>query len=271
MGFKFSTGLLAVAVAGLILASCGDSGSDDKQAKQPVSAPVADQGLTDTQKTEVAKLVRETIIANPEILQEAFAALERREQEAQARKKEEALAANAEVLFRSKLSPIGGNPDGDVTVVEFFDYNCPYCRKAYQGLVKLMEADKKVKVVFKEFPIFGGASMTAAKAALAAKQQGKYFEMHRVLLEQDNRITEAMVFAKAKEIGLDVDRLKQDMETEYVTKSIEETRKLADSLGIRGTPAFFVGDKLIPGAPENLVDLLKAKAADIRKNGCKNC
>ena len=274
---KYASQLAVVLLTSVLVASCGDDSG--KTVADKGMAPAATQGteavasgaFSENQKAEIAKMVRETLVSNPEILQEAFAALEKKEQVAQEERKKEALSANAEKLFRSKLSPVAGNPDGDVTIVEFFDYNCPYCRKAFHDLDTVMKSDKNVRVVFKEFPIFGGASMTAAKAALAAEKQGKYFEFHEALLAGEGRVDENQVFEIAAKIGLDVDRLKKDMESKDIAASIAETREVAENLGIRGTPAFFVGDQLIPGAPENLAELLKAKAAEIRKNGCKDC
>jgi protein-disulfide isomerase len=284
MGLKKITRLLAIALTGIFLSSCGDgdtsnmaeSKGGDAGRMVKIRQVVADKlatskGFSSEQEKAIAQIVRKTLLARPEILQEAFAVLEERDKAEQEKRKLSALSESADTLFRSKLSPVGGNPKGDVTVVEFFDYNCPYCRKAFKDLETIMGIDKNLRVVFKEYPIFGGASQIAAKAALAAEKQGKYFQFHKALLEVDSRVTEDMVYRKAQEIGLDIERLKKDMESSDIAASIAETKRLADRLGIRGTPAFFVGDKLIPGAPRNLVQLMKNHAADIRKNGCKNC
>lgn len=264
-------------LAGLLVASCSDEKTTKSAEKTAAEAPVAVATAGDTQAFSPAQLdaikdiVRKTLIENPDILVEASAALQQKEQDAQDQQQAAALATHANELFRSKTSPVAGNSKGDVTVVEFFDYNCPYCRKAYQDLTKLMALDKNIRVVFKEYPIFGGASLAAAKAALGANLQDKYFEFHAGLYANEGRITEATVMKVAEQIGLDMNRLKKDMESQAVQAALKETHALAESLGIRGTPAFFVGDKLIPGAPENLVDLLRASADNIRKNGCKNC
>lgn len=284
MGLKLFTRMIAVGLTSLFLASCGDDNTpkmaDNKAGAagkmEIVSKAVADTmvskaGFSSEQEKAIAEIVRKTLLAKPEILQEAFAALEERDKAEQEKRKISALSDSADILFRSKLSPVGGNPDGDVTVVEFFDYNCPYCRKAFKDLETVMGEDKNLRVVFKEYPIFGGASQIAARAALAAKKQGKYFEFHKALLGVDSRVTEDTVYRKAEEVGLDVERLKEDMKGTDITAAIAETKQLADSLGVRGTPAFFVGDKMIPGAPRNLVELMKNHAKDIRANGCKNC
>ncbi|MCF6198256.1 MAG: DsbA family protein [Hyphomicrobiaceae bacterium] len=293
MGTKKLLHFMAIGFAGLFVVSC----SDDEPPKMAESKPaivgqqtdkisgvakngaakaVADNmvsasGFSSAQEKAIGELVRKTLLAKPEILQEAFAALEKRDKEEQARRKTSALSGSAETLFRSKLSPTAGNPKGDVTIVEFFDYNCPYCRKAFKDLETVMGQDDKLRVVFKEYPIFGGASLVAAKAALAARNQGKYFQFHKSLLEADSRITKDTVFRKAEQLGLDMVRLKKDMESSEVAASIAETKQLADRLGIRGTPAFYVGDKYIGGAPRDLVKILKDHASDIRKNGCKYC
>ncbi len=283
MGTKKITGILMVGLASLFLASCGDDDSAKMtgnsaapEQMNKVAAAVADKmagkaTFSPEQEKAIGEIVRKTLLARPEILQEAFAALEARDKAEQEKRKLSALSESADTLFRSKLSPVSGNPKGDVTIVEFFDYNCPYCRKAFKGLEEVIRDDSKLRVVFKEYPIFGGASLTAAKAALAAEKQGKYFQFHKALLENDGRITDAVVYRKAREIGLDVARLKKDMRGADIAKSIAETRNLADRLGVRGTPAFFVGDKMIPGAPRDLVSIMKKHAADIRKNGCKVC
>ena len=280
--------ILAMGLAGLFLVSCGDdeppkvaankgapvalsAGKVDKAAQAVANHMGAKSGFSSEQEKAIGEIVRKTLLERPEILQEAFAALEQRDKEEQRKRKLSALSNNVETLFRSKLSPTGGNPKGDVTVVEFFDYNCPYCRKAFRDIETVMKQDKKIRVVFKEYPIFGGASLIAAKAALAAGKQGKYYEMHEAIFKAGGRATKASVFRSAKEVGLDIMQLKKDMNSPEVLQSIAETRKLADKLGIRGTPAFYVGDKFIGGAPRDLVDQVMRYAKDIRKNGCKYC
>lgn len=284
MGMRLLTRLAVVGITGLFLSSCGEDNATKMVEKKTNAAAkvsdvakvvankmVATSSFSSEQEKAIGEIVRKTLLAKPEILQEAFAVLEQREKAAQEKQKLSALSDSAETLFRSKLSPVGGNLKGDVTVVEFFDYNCPYCRKAFQDLETVMKADKNIRVVFKEYPIFGGASQIAARAALASQKQGKYFQFHKALLEVDSRVTEDTVYRKAKEVGLDIDQLKEDMKSTDITASIAETKQLADRLGIRGTPAFFVGDKMIPGAPRDLVKLMKKHATDIRENGCKNC
>jgi protein-disulfide isomerase len=158
-----------------------------------------------------------------------------------------------------------------VTIVEFFDYNCSFCKKALSDVAKLIEREKQIKVVFKEFPIFKGSD-EAAKAALAAKMQGKYWEFHRAMLSLSGQANEASALRVAEKIGLDVAKLKKDMASPEVAKEIDDTRALADKLQVRGTPFFMVADRIIPGAPTDLLEQMTKLVADVRKQGgCKVC
>jgi protein-disulfide isomerase len=222
------------------------------------------------EEKRVVEIVRNYLTDNPEILVEMTTELDRRQAEEQAAQQSKAIGENAEALFRSKLSYTGGNPDGNVTLVEFFDYNCGYCKRALPEIVKLVDEDDNVKLVLKELPIFGEDSESAAKGALAGMKQGKYFEMHQKLYES-GKADKEKVLKVAGELGLDVEQLQKDMESDDVKKALEESRELAQKLGLQGTPLFLVGDKVIPGAPEDLHDQLKEKVAEIREKGCAVC
>ncbi len=154
-------------------------------------------------------------------------------------------------------------------MVEFFDYNCGFCRRALPDVVKLVDTDDKVRVVFKELPIFGEESEGAAKAALAAGKQGKYFEMHQKLYAEPGKADKEKALRVASELGLDVPQLEKDMEDPSVTKALDETKELAQKLGVQGTPLYLIGDRMIPGAPDDLYDQLVAKVAEMREKGCK--
>ena len=182
-----------------------------------------------------------------------------------------AVKENADELFRPTGSPIAGNAKGDVTMIEFFDYNCGYCKKAFVDVAQAIDKDKQVKLVLKEFPILSKGSEEAARVALAAKMQGKYWEFHRAMLETQGQANEASALKVAEKLGLDMTKLKKDMASAEVKKEIDDTRKLATKMGIQGTPHFIVGDRIIPGAPENLAELLGKNVADVRKEGCKVC
>ncbi len=198
-------------------------------------------------KAAVERIVRDYILANPEIIVEAMQVLEARNQAAAAEARQEAIRSSAKELYESG-SPVGGNPKGDVTLVEFFDYNCGFCKRANPERNKAVEADGKVRVVFKEFPILGPGSVYAARAALAAREQGKYVELHEALFEHQGPLNEAAVLEIAKSLKLDIDRLKTDMDKPAVLDEIQANVALARKLGIQGTPGFVIGEQLIPGA-----------------------
>jgi len=197
---------------------------------------------------DIKQLALQAILENPQIIMEALAILEEQRNEAQA-------AAQAEVLLRQRAflendlnAPFVGNAEGDAVVVEFFDYNCPYCKRAAGDVKALLAADEGVRVVYREWPILGEGSVFAARAALAARAQGKYEEMHWGMMEMRGRAEEASVLALARSVGLDVEQMVADMDSEAVNNHILASRQLAQSLGFTGTPAFVIGDALVPGA-----------------------
>jgi protein-disulfide isomerase len=221
------------------------------------------------EKKQVVAIVRDYLTKNPEILVEMTTELDKRQQAEQASQQVKSISENADALFRSPHSFTVGDPNGDVTVVEFFDYNCGFCRRAMPSVVKLVDNDPKVKLVLKELPIFGDDSVDAAKGALAAHKQGKYFEMHQKLFSEPGKANKDKVLRIANELGLDVPQLEKDMESPEVQQSLDEARDLAQKLGLQGTPLYLVGDQTIPGAPDDLYDQLVEKVTEIRKNGCK--
>ena len=161
-----------------------DAGTKMEKVAKAVADKMAPQkGFSSEQEEAIARIVRKTLVSRPEIIQEAIVALQQKEKAQEEKRKISALSDNAETLFRSRFDPVAGNPKGDVTVVEFFDYNCPYCRKGFKTLEKVMKQDKNLRVVFKEFPIFGNASLTAARAALASKKQGNITFITRLCLK----------------------------------------------------------------------------------------
>jgi protein-disulfide isomerase len=217
----------------------------------------------------IVDVVRSYLTKNPEILVEMTTELEKRQQVEESAKQQKIIGDNAQAIFRSPLSYTAGNPNGDVTVVEFFDYNCGFCRRALTDVVKLVDTDDKVRVVFKELPIFGEESEGAAKAALAAGKQGKYFEMHQKLDAAPGKADKEKALRVASELGLDVPQLEKDMEGPSVIKELEEVKELAQKLGVQGTPLYLIGDRVVPGAPDDLYDQLVARVAEIREKGCK--
>lgn len=200
-------------------------------------------------RPEVQAMIRDYVMTNPEVIQDALEELRRREM---ARREEAAsrqVTQHAEALFHDAGSPVGGNPDGVINVVEFFDYNCSYCRQTHEATEKL-RANESVRFVFKEFPILSPGSEVAARAALAAERQGKYVAFHNALMETKGQVDEAAVMALAKKMDLDMSQLKFDMRSPEIERIIERNMKLAETIGVSGTPTFIVGEKLVAGAAQ---------------------
>lgn len=234
-------------------------------------ALAAGDGFSDAQRAQIEAIIKDYLVKNPEILMDVQKALDQKMETARNEAMSKALSANSQSLYKDAAAPMGGNAKGNVTVVEFFDYNCGYCRKAIDDVTKLIDSDKNVRVVFKDFPIFGKDSEGAARVAIASKLQGKYFELHKALLTHEGKNTEEAALELAKGLGLDVAKLKKDMASPDVQKELDANHALAEKLGIQGTPHFFIGDKIIPGAPEDLYAELTGLVGDVRKNGCKVC
>jgi protein-disulfide isomerase len=233
-------------------------------------APVLAAEFNDAQKAEMGTVIREYLMENPEVLRDALIALQQREEAKQAESQKEQLKQNADAIFRASGDFAVGKPDASVTLVEFFDYNCGYCKKSLPTILKLLETDKDLKIVFKELPILSPGSVVAAKAAIAARKQEKYWELHQAFMQFAGAKDEATVLAIAEKTGLDMDRLKKDMEAPEVVDILSANAKLARAIGVEGTPGFIVDEKLIPGAVG--VEALTAMIADIRANGgCKLC
>lgn len=222
-------------------------------------------------RAAIEKIVKDYLLSNPEILYEVQTALELKMEKEQAEKTKKAISKNAKDIYRHPDAPVAGNPDGDITVVEFFDYNCGYCKRGFQDIAKLIKADPKVRVVFKEYPILSEDSEKAARVALAAGLQGKYWDVHRELITARGRATEASALKAAEKVGADVEKVKADMNSDAVTNEINRVKELARSMGINGTPHFLVGDRSIGGAPQDLYDQLAGHVKDLRKDGCSYC
>lgn len=201
----------------------------------------------DPDKEAIEEIVRDYLLRNPEVIEEAIGVLRARKQEEERRQAEAAIRENAEALGSHPMSPVSGNANGDVTVVEFFDYRCGYCKRALPAMEAVLEEDANVRVVWKEFPILGPVSVFAARAAMAAHRQGRYLPFHLALMKE-RELTEDRVVEIAAETGLDVERLEEDMEDPAIQAYLDETRALAREIGISGTPAFVVGGRLVPGA-----------------------
>lgn len=220
----------------------------------PMVGPAQAQDLTEDR---VRALVLETIRENPEIVMEAVAILQERDAQTQAAAVAEVLSSKRDRLENDPNAPVLGNPDGDVTVVEFFDYNCPYCRQADPEIRALLKADPNIRLVLREWPILGDGSVFATRAALAARAQGKYEAMHWGLLGMNGRANEASVMALAADLGLDLDQLRADMKAPEIDAHIEVSMDLTQALGFNGTPSFVIGDALVPGfVPQSELEML---------------
>ena len=214
----------------------------------PVLAESTPKALTPAQEQAIRNLVRDYLFKNPEIIVEAMQKLREKREQAERDRIGKVLVAYRTQIFENPRSPITGNPKGDVTIVEFFDYQCPYCKRVMDRLLKTVSGDGKIRLVFKEFPILGPNSMYAARAALASRRQGKYFKFHELLMGFKGKLSQQTVFVLAKSIGLDTDRLARDMNDPKIRKMIARNFQLAELLKINGTPAFIIGDRLVPGA-----------------------
>lgn len=208
--------------------------------------------------------VRAYLMTHPEVIFDAVTALKRRDEAQQAANQQAAVRAHRALLVDPGPLPVAGNPAGDVTVVEFFDYRCPYCRQAVPQVRALLAADKGVRLVLKEFPVLGPDSVLAARAAIAAAAQGRYFELHDALMAMSGELNEAAVMAAARGVGLDLARLKADMVSPPVSRLIDDTLALGHRLFISGTPTFIIGETIIPGYA-SAADLAAAVAAARRR------
>jgi len=206
--------------------------------------------LSGPPQDEFDRRVHDYLMAHPEVIMESVNRLEARAREKAETDVQKVLRARADEVFRDPDSPTSGNPNGDVTLVEFFDYNCPYCRQVAPVVTKAQQADSQLRVVYKEFPILGPNSTVATKAALAAHKQGKYIELHRALYQLRGTVDESKAMEAAAAVGLDVERLKTDMEDPKIQASIQNNIALAQVLRINGTPGFVIGDQILRGATD---------------------
>jgi len=269
-GKRCAAALLGLALLGSAFSPVGHFGPGAARA-DTVAPTAGGSAFTDEQKKALGEIIKDYLVKNPEIMFEIQNALDEKTQKEQEAKLKAFMAENAKSIYRSPNSSVAGNADGDITVVEFFDFNCGYCKHGLPEVQKLIQQDKNVRVVFKELPILSKGSEEAAKAALAAKRQGKYWEFHQALLGGKGQANEASALKVAESLGLDMDKFKTDMASDGVKSELLEMMKLAKTMGVNGTPHFLVGDKSIPGAPDDLHDQLEGLVTDFRKNKCATC
>jgi protein-disulfide isomerase len=210
------------------------------------------QSFSDGQRGDIEVIVRNYLLAHPEVLEEAMAELSKRQAAAEAEKHEASVATNAEKIFNSPRGVVLGNKDGDVTFVEFFDYNCGYCKRAMADMLDLMKTDPKLRVVLKEFPVLSQGSVEAAQVAVAVRMQDpggkKYLDFHQKLLGGRGPADKLRAIAAAKEAGLDIGRIEKDLAGPEVKATIEENFKLAEAMGMNGTPSYVIGKQVVIGA-----------------------
>ncbi|MEQ8335384.1 DsbA family protein [Nisaea sp.] len=215
----------------------------------PASLPAAAaEPFSADQKAALDAAIRDYILAHPEVIVDSLNAMQARQEMAEKQQQSAALVHFQDQIFANPDDPVIGNPDGDVTVVEFFDYQCGYCKRMVDPVMQLLKQDPNVRWVMKEFPILGPASVTAAHASIAARNQGAYQAFHIALMGYRGRLSDAVVFQTAREVGLDIEKLKADMSSPETRKTIQDATALARTLGVNGTPAFIIGKELLPGA-----------------------
>ena len=210
------------------------------------------QSFSDSQRGDIETIVRNYLISHPEVLEEAMAELSRRQTAAETAKHEASVTTHAETIFNSPRGVVLGNKDGDVTFVEFFDYNCGYCKRAMADMLDLLKSDPKLKVVLKEFPVLSEGSVDAAKVAVAVRMQDpggkKYLDFHQRLLGGRGPSDKTHAMAAAREAGLDTARIEKDLASPEVRATIEENFKLAEAMGMNGTPSYVIGKQVVIGA-----------------------
>jgi protein-disulfide isomerase len=211
------------------------------------------------------QIVRDTLSSEPQLVVGALQALDQQRQAASDSARMAAVSANKDAIYADPNSPSIGPANASVTIVEFFDYRCPYCKRVAPDIASLLASDPDLRIVYKEFPILGPESLMASKAALAAQRQGKYREMHEALISQKGELTNEQILALAQGAGLDVERLKTDMEDPAITDQLKQVHALAQALNIDGTPAFLFGPHFVGGAVS--IDRMKQLIQQAREQG----
>lgn len=210
-------------------------------------------------KADVEKMMHDYILENPQLILESVSNFQKKSME---ERRSGAMTKHRDELQKDDGSPIAGNLNGDVTIIEFMDYNCHFCKDAFVTVDALIKADKNVRVVFKDYPILGPSSETAAKWALAAQKQKKYYEFHKALMQNKQPIDDDLLAKIAQDVGLDVEEAKKDAASGAVTMQIEKNRTLGGNIDVNGTPAFIIGDEVISGAMK--LDAMQKKVSEQR-------
>lgn len=230
--------------------------------------PTTAGAFTDDQKKEVESLIKTYLTEkHPEVLAEAIQALQKRERDETEAKLKEKVVSEHDKLVNDASSPVVGNPKGDIAVVQFYDYQCGYCKASQEAIEKILKDDKDVKFVFKNFPVLGAVSVEAARAALASVKQGKFFVFHSAMMNKKEHLTSELIYQIAKDSGLDVDKLKKDMTDASVEESLDASTKLAHDIGVQGTPFFLIGDAFFPGvmSHDQMKSAISAARSKVKK------
>lgn len=229
------------------------------------TVPAAAAEFTSEQRQVIETIVRDYLTKHPEVMLDALQAAEDKIKSESRDKASAALVTRRHEVLDDPDTPIGGNPKGDVSLVEFFDYRCPYCKQVEPALEAMIKDDPKLRIVYKEYPVLGAESMYASKMALAARKQGKYGAFHDAMMAAKGQINDQVVLDVAKSAGVDVARAKVDMDAPDIQDIVKRNYALAEALDIQGTPAFVIGDTLVPGAID--IDSLRKLVADARHPG----
>lgn len=192
--------------------------------------------------------IRAYLLEHPEVIVQSLQKYDEKQRASREQATSDALVAHKDELYHEPMTPVTGDPKGDVTMVEFFDYQCPYCKRTMKNVLEIQKKDPHLRVVWKELPILGPTSVFAARAAMAAHRQHKYLDFHVAVMGNRGKLTPNRVLELAAKAGIDVDRLKHDMADPAIDKYLKDTLQLAQELGINGTPGFVIGGKLVPGA-----------------------
>ena len=224
------------------------------------------QSFTDAQRAEIIGILRDALRRDPTILREAFGALQAAEEREREDAQRGAIEAHRQEIFGVATDPVRGNPRGNVTIVEFFDARCPYCKRLHAEMGPLLQRDGNIRVVMKDLPILGPQSVVASRALLAAHRQGKYPELYDALMSLRGEPTDAVIRSEAERIGLDYARLRREMDDPAIQQRLDANIALARALRIEGTPALIIGDTLVPGAvPVAQIEQMVAEARQRRR------
>ena len=236
-------------------------------AAAPAPASAADGTMSPENRAAIENIVRDYILSNPEIIMEAVERLRAKQRMAEESADRQALESNRAALLADPNSHVGGNPKGDVTIVEFFDYRCGVCKRIHPIVEELVRSDGNIRRIYKEWPILGPDSVIASRAAIASRAQGKYPEFHKAMMEAKAALDEARILQIAASVGLDTARLRKDMDSPAVEKVIAANYALADKLKLNGTPSFLIGDRLLRGGRD--LESLRAIVAEARADAKK--